>query len=259
MKSARTIRILATAAVLFAAPGVALAQDAISAPAQKTIGVPAKSAMIPSLAVINSRGASLQGNTLTMTDVSSNSIVFADRPVGAAGHVLTKDFLKEWDEGSDSFGHDPPNATIRCSARTAGPSRTPSCTEIAEARWRQIDFRSVSPRRRPVEGDRARFALYRLVRGQRVWRSGFRRWWLPRRRMARRLVWSSCWDWRGGRCRWPRCCGGRRGSHRRLLSPLCLSLFCASAPGGLRLLPLPTLLLNSSIRPCLVLAFAGAG
>jgi hypothetical protein len=112
MKPARTIRILATAAVLFAAPGVALAQDAISAPAQKTIGVPAKSAMIPSLAVINSRGATLQGNTLTMTDVSSNSIVFADRPVRAAGHVLTKDFLKEWDEGSDSFAHDPPNATI---------------------------------------------------------------------------------------------------------------------------------------------------
>ena len=112
MKPGRTIRIVAAAAALFAAPGVALAQDAISAPAQKAIGAPAQSAMIPSLAVINSRGASLQGNTLTMTNVSSNSIVFADRPVRAAGHVLTKDFLKEWDEGSDSFAHDPPNATI---------------------------------------------------------------------------------------------------------------------------------------------------
>ena len=30
----------------------------------------------------------------------------------AAGHVLTKDFLKEWDEGTDSFAKDPPNATI---------------------------------------------------------------------------------------------------------------------------------------------------
>jgi len=106
------ITLMLAAVALFAAPGVALAQDAISAPAQKTIGVPAKSAMIPSLAVINSRGASLQGNTLTMTDVSANSIVFADRPFRSAGHVLTKDFLKEWDEGSDSFAHDPPNATI---------------------------------------------------------------------------------------------------------------------------------------------------
>jgi hypothetical protein len=49
-------------AALFAVPVMARAQDAISAPAQKTIGVPASSAMIPSLAVINSRGATLEGN-----------------------------------------------------------------------------------------------------------------------------------------------------------------------------------------------------
>jgi hypothetical protein len=112
MMSARTALILATAAALFAVPVMARAQDAITAPAQKTIGVPASSAMIPSLAVINSRGATLQGNTLTMNDVSSNSIVFADRPVRAAGHVLTKDFLREWDEGGDTFAHEPPNATL---------------------------------------------------------------------------------------------------------------------------------------------------
>jgi hypothetical protein len=92
----------------------ASAQDAIAAPGQKTIGQPqsTKDAMIPSLAVINSRGATLQGDLLTLTDVGPNSIVFADRPFRAAGHVLTKDFLKEWDEGSDSFAKDPPNATI---------------------------------------------------------------------------------------------------------------------------------------------------
>ena len=99
---------------LVAAPLAASAQDAIAAPGQKTIGQPqsTKGAMIPSLAVINSRGATLQGNVLTMTDVGSNSIVFADRPFRAVGHVLTKHFLKEWDEGSDSFAKDPPNATI---------------------------------------------------------------------------------------------------------------------------------------------------
>jgi hypothetical protein len=112
MKPGRTIRIVATAVALVATSITALAQDAIAAPAQKTIGQPAKSDMIPSLAVINSRGASLQGNILTMTDVGLNSIVFADRPLRAAGHVLTKHFLKEWDEGSDSFAKDPPNATI---------------------------------------------------------------------------------------------------------------------------------------------------
>ena len=99
---------------LVAAPFAALAQDAIAAPGQKTIGQPqaTKDAMIPSLAVINSRGATLQGNILTMTDVGLNSIVFADRPYRAAGHVLTKHFLREWDEGSDSFAKNPPNATI---------------------------------------------------------------------------------------------------------------------------------------------------
>jgi hypothetical protein len=102
----------AGALVLVAAPLAASAQDAIAAPGQKTIGQSAKNEMIPSLAVLNSRGASLQGNILTMTEVSPNSIVFADRPFRAAGHVLTKHFLKEWDEGSDSFAKDPPNATI---------------------------------------------------------------------------------------------------------------------------------------------------
>jgi hypothetical protein len=108
MGTARTVRILLTAAALFAAPATALAQDAITAPAVKTIGVP-KSAMVPSLAVINSRGANLQENVLTLTGVAPNSIVFADRPVRAAGHVLTSDFFKEWD---NSFAKDPPNATI---------------------------------------------------------------------------------------------------------------------------------------------------
>src|SRR5271166_3164233 len=112
----RMIGLCAGLAVL-AVPLAALAQtapvhDAISAPGQKAIGSTAKDDMIPSLAVINSRGASLQGSVLTMTGVSSNSIVFADRPFRAAGHVLTKHFLKEWDEGSDSFAKDPPNATI---------------------------------------------------------------------------------------------------------------------------------------------------
>jgi len=99
---------------LVAAPLAASAEDAISAPGQKTIGQPqaTKDAMIPSLAVINSHGATLKGGTLTLTGVSPNSIVFADRPFRAAGHVLTKHFLREWDEGSDSFAKNPPNATI---------------------------------------------------------------------------------------------------------------------------------------------------
>jgi hypothetical protein len=114
MLNAKVIGFCAGLAALLAAPLAASAQDAIAAPGLKTIGQAqsTKAPMIPSLAVINSRGATLQGGVLTMTDVGQNSIVFADRPFRAAGHVLTKDFLKEWDEGSDSFAKDPPNATI---------------------------------------------------------------------------------------------------------------------------------------------------
>ena len=66
--------------------------------------------MVPSLIVINARGATLQGQTLTLAAVSPNSIVFADRPVRAAGHLLTQHLLEEWTLGS--FAKDAPNATV---------------------------------------------------------------------------------------------------------------------------------------------------
>lgn len=91
--------------------GTALAQDAISAPATKSIGA-AKPKMEPALIVLNSKGASLAGGKLVLSGVSPNSIMFADRPVRAAGHVLTAHLLEEWAEGSDSFAKDPPNATV---------------------------------------------------------------------------------------------------------------------------------------------------
>ena len=81
-------------------------------PLQKTIGVATPTGPVPSLAVINSTGAKLEGSTLTLTGVSANSIVFADRPVRAAGHVATRQFIMQWDDGKDNFAKDPPNATI---------------------------------------------------------------------------------------------------------------------------------------------------
>src|SRR5215217_7749318 len=104
--------IIAVAATLLAFVGPAIGEDAISAPATKTIGKTKAATMVPSLAVLNSGGATLAGGKLRMTSVTPNSIVFADRPVRSAGHVLTTEFIKEWDEGKDSFAVDPPNATI---------------------------------------------------------------------------------------------------------------------------------------------------
>ncbi|WP_354141521.1 hypothetical protein [Bradyrhizobium sp. LB11.1] len=83
-------------------------------PLEKTIGQVGPD-IVPSLIVMNARGASLQGGKLTLTGVSPNSIVFADRPVRAAGHTLTTHLLEEWapnNESDESFTKDPPNGTV---------------------------------------------------------------------------------------------------------------------------------------------------
>ena len=106
----KTLAAAALLAVTLAAPQ-ALAQNAIKAPNQKTIGQ-AKPEIVPSLIVLNADGATLKGNTLTLTGVATNSIIFADRPVRSAGHALTTHLIEEWADGSDSFAKDPPNATV---------------------------------------------------------------------------------------------------------------------------------------------------
>jgi hypothetical protein len=96
-------------------PGMALAQTAPAASSMKTIGTPtaaAKPEIVPSLFVLNSRGATLQGDTLTLTGVMPHSIIFADRPVRSAGHQLTSDVIADWGAGDDSFTKNPPNATV---------------------------------------------------------------------------------------------------------------------------------------------------
>jgi hypothetical protein len=91
----------------------AFAQDAIKSPAQKQIGS-TKTEVVPSLIVMNAQGATLDGETLTLSGVAPNSIVFADRPVRSAGHALTAHLVEEWEpgEGDDGFSKDPPNATV---------------------------------------------------------------------------------------------------------------------------------------------------
>ena len=107
--------VLIAGGLCFGSRGGARAQDADvkpHVPLQKTIGVVTPTGPVPSLFVVNSAGAKLEGGKLTMTGVSANSIVFADRPVRAAGHVTTEQFVMQWDEGKDNFAKDPPNGTI---------------------------------------------------------------------------------------------------------------------------------------------------
>jgi len=104
------IALAAVVAGLLGATGSAVAENAIKAPAQKSIGT-AKQEIVPSLIVMNSDGASLKGTTLTLNGISPNSIMFADRPVRSAGHGLTAHLLEEWAPGG-GFEKDPPNATV---------------------------------------------------------------------------------------------------------------------------------------------------
>ncbi len=106
---------LTLAAVLAAAISLsdARAQQAPPhAPLGKTIGQAHSNRPVPSLAVMNATGAKLENGKLVLSGVSANVIVFADRPVRAAGHETTRQFLQQWDEGKDSFAKDPPNATV---------------------------------------------------------------------------------------------------------------------------------------------------
>ncbi|TCR78312.1 hypothetical protein [Rhizobium sp. BK376] len=116
MQSNSVLALLLAAGIGLAA-GIATAQEGPEADnpmPKKIIGqtTPKESDSVSSLAVINSDGATLEGDKLTLTGVSNNSIVFADRPVRAAGHVTTAELVKAWNEGPDSLSKDPPNATI---------------------------------------------------------------------------------------------------------------------------------------------------
>jgi len=66
-------------------------------PLQMTIGKPTSQAPAPSLGVINFDGATLEGNKLTLTGITKNEIIFADRPVRAAGLETTELYISRWD------------------------------------------------------------------------------------------------------------------------------------------------------------------
>jgi hypothetical protein len=108
----RPIHQLMTIAALLLTPVLACAQtSASSAPSASPPSKPSvKVDMVPSLFVMNAHGASLQGQMLTLAGVSPTSIVFADRPVRAAGHLPTETLLEEWTVGD--FAKDAPNATV---------------------------------------------------------------------------------------------------------------------------------------------------
>jgi hypothetical protein len=63
------------------------------------------------LFVQNSLGGNYDGQRITLNGVGP-TIFFSDRPERVAGKVLTSEFISHWDQGSDNFQSNPPNATL---------------------------------------------------------------------------------------------------------------------------------------------------
>lgn len=72
----------------------------------------ATSPKIEWLFVQNAEGVTFKDGKMTLKKVNPITVMFADRPERIAGHITNKEFMPLWDEGKDSFTHDPPNATL---------------------------------------------------------------------------------------------------------------------------------------------------
>ena len=120
------IRFLAACATgaLLALPAVAQTPPAsppAPANAPKVIGQAQQPRVVPSMIVLNAKGAKLGGGKLVLEGISPNAIIFADRPVRSAGHALTAHLLEEWTlNAPDSFAKTPPNATVSVLSRDKG-------------------------------------------------------------------------------------------------------------------------------------------
>jgi len=107
--------------IILAVVALLLAANVATAQTPKVIGTPQQPQIVPSMIVINAQGAKIANQKLVLDGVSPNAIVFADRPVRAAGQALTVHLLEEWSDSSpDSFAKDPPNATISVMSKAKG-------------------------------------------------------------------------------------------------------------------------------------------
>src|SRR5271170_5924456 len=126
-------------AALILAPSLAFAQamtapaapNAITAPAQKTIGVPAARQHSTALIVMNARGAKLEGQKLVLDGVLPSATLFTSRPVRSVGHMVTPEMVAIWHTGS--FAKDPPNATVSVFSKD-GSSVNDAVVELTSAK-----------------------------------------------------------------------------------------------------------------------------
>ena len=201
-------------------------------PLQKTIGQ-SKPDVVPSLIVLNSKGATLSGGKLTLTGVTPNSIIFADRPVRAAGHDLTAHIIEDWAKGSDNFAKDPPNATVSGFTKDGSGVRDAVVVlKNPKLEGDQLTF-DVDVLEGDLKGADGAAAIFIDIIGRPFTPLSFAG-------VARRSAYRGGVLRRSGRCR-------RSGCRSRRILP---SLWLPTA--GLRLLPLSSLLLAIATRRAVV-------
>ena len=91
-------------------PGASPAKTDVAAKAESNPGK--KLENVELLFVQNAKGLSSSDGKLTLRDIEAMTICFSDRPARLAGHVLTKNFVPMWSQGTDSFLKDAPNANL---------------------------------------------------------------------------------------------------------------------------------------------------
>jgi len=98
-----------------------IAVSAAALPVSAQTGAPAPpraGATTPQIAqllfVQNAAGVAFDasGRTMTLKGLAPTTLFFSDRPVRIAGHYRTREYLRFWKDGPDSFLADPPNATL---------------------------------------------------------------------------------------------------------------------------------------------------
>jgi hypothetical protein len=63
------------------------------------------------LYTLSANSGTMEGGRITLENVPL-VVYFSDRPNRLAGHLSLQVFAQGWDQGSDSFRADPPNATL---------------------------------------------------------------------------------------------------------------------------------------------------
>lgn len=64
------------------------------------------------LIVQNGASMTYDGTTLTIENVTPQTIMFTDRPQRMSGDIATQRFIDDWGAGQNNFQDDPPNASL---------------------------------------------------------------------------------------------------------------------------------------------------